>query len=196
MSLDILLDDDVTPADITLARVAGADTDVQTFHVRNSYAQEVRNVALVDTTQPQDEPEVFVRSGAPPQDQQWGLARIVGCDNAADPTWSVASTAWTYLGAYRALLIGRIPAGCAVYVEYKEHPPQSAAALNWRRQLIPIYDVYSIPAPEGLTRGMRGVLTGVGDFSRTGLIRGGAVTTTGTPDDQIHVEASLYLWVG
>lgn len=183
----------------SLDKVAGASTTPVEYHLwnekGNGAGQAASNVLLYDLTE-SSTPGTYLRSGIQPQDERWGEVRIIGVDNTGDATFTLATTDWTRLGAYGGLLIGEIPADCAVLLEYRETVPSTAASSFYRRQLAATSGEFSQSAPAALTRAMRGILTGVGDRGRTGLIRGGAVTPTGTPDDVVHAGALLWQWLG
>lgn len=173
---------------------AGADSDEIEVHVWNSKGdpggQTVRNAALVFQVEDPGNPNVFVSTGFPPVDELWARIKIIGYDNGGDPTWSVASTDWLPLGAYALALLGDIPPDCAVYVKLKLHPPTYAAESSWRFGLSALRDEYSRPVPPALSALDRGILVGIGDWSRSGLLTGGEVTATGTPDDEVHAAAA------
>src|SRR5690349_7797332 len=98
---------------------AGADSDTITFHAKNDgVATALNYMSLQRTVSPLD-PTVRLATGAPPQDQMWGRCRVVGFDNAADPTWSVGNSDWHYMGAFATgPLVPTIPVGCWVVLEY------------------------------------------------------------------------------
>lgn len=202
MAIEVYETDDTTlVSDLEFTNLdAGADSDVLTVHVWNEKGNPAgprrNNVRLILQVEHPTSPGVYVSTGFPPMDELWGLMRIVGYDNAADPTWSVASTDWQNVGAYSWLLSGDYPADCAVYVELKQRPPSGASAGTWRWALGHAADEYSAALPLALGQLDRGILHGVGDYARSGLIRGGEVTPTGTPNDEVHVAASQVLYQG
>lgn len=201
-TLDFYLDDDLTLLDdeAISGLEAGAYSTAIELHVwadkGAASPQAAANVRLVIDTEDPDTAGTFLRSGLAPQDELWGWMRIVGYDNTADPTWSATLTDWRPVGAYASLPVGTIAGDCAVYVEVRFRPPTTAAAMAWRFRPGAIYDEYAQPVPPALTMVDRGVLTGVGDGTRFGLISGLAVTPTGTPDDEVHVAAGTWLHEG
>jgi len=176
---------------------AGADSDTITFRAKNEGVATALNYMALQRTVHPTIPTVRLASGAPPQDQMWGRIRIVGYDNSVDPTWSVGNTDWYFVGAYGGgPPVPTIPVGCTVIQEYRAHPPGEAEVAPWVIALVPLYDEYHQPAPAALSRAMRGILHGVGDFTRNGIVRGLEVTATGTPDDEIHSAAGIWLHRG
>ncbi|HNU83847.1 MAG TPA: hypothetical protein PKO05_10485 [Thermoanaerobaculia bacterium] len=201
-TIDFYLDDDLTLlSDEAIPDLeAGAYTAPIELHVwvdkGAASPQPAKNVRLVIDTEDPDTAGTFLRSGLPPQDELWAWMRIVGYTNTADPTWSVPSTDWQAVGAYAGLPVGDIPGDCAVHLEVRWRPPTSAAEMAWRFRPGAIYEEYASPVPPAVTMLDRGVLTGVGDATRAGLISGLAVTPTGTPDDEVHVAAGTWLYQG
>lgn len=199
MAITLYRSDDTTLLDgISLTGIeAGADSDTITVHVWNSKGDDTgpdaENVLLVMRTADPDDSTRLLAAGVAPQDEQWGRLRIVGYDNGGEATWSVANTDWQTIGSYAGLLIGEIPADCAVYVEFLIHAPSNADEAPWTWSLLPVYSEYSQPAHPALTRVERGILTGVGDFGRSGLIAGLGVTVSGSPDDEVHSAAGFGL---
>lgn len=173
---------------------AGADSDELELHVWNSKGnpggQTARNVALVFQVEDPTAPNVFVSTGYPPVDELWGRGKVIGYDNDADPAWTVPATDYQPLGASALLLLGDIPPDCAVHIKLKLHPPTYATETAWRFGLSALRDEYSRPLPPALSALDRGILVGIGDWSRSGLLAGAAVTATGTPDDEVHVAAA------
>jgi hypothetical protein len=175
---------------------AGADSDAIAFKVKNDGETDALNVILVQRTVDPGDPNTLLATGVPPQDEGWGRVRITGFTNTAEPTWSVNTTDWTPLGAFSPLLVGDIPPDCLVHCEYKSHPPSSAETGPWVRSIVPIYNEYSQPLPPSLTRVDRGILTGVGDFAHSGLVSGLGVTVSGSPDDEVHSAAGVWVHKG
>lgn len=203
MSLEFYADDDTTlVSDLAFTGVeAGTDSDVLTLHLWNSInnpaGQAAQNVILIQQTEDPTVPDRFLASGVPPQDQQWGRARIVGFDNTGDPTWSVPNTDWTPLGAWSSLPIGTIPPDCAVYIERRLHPPSTATGLlTWRILDAVLKDEYARPLPAPFTLVERGVLPLTGDRATSVVLRGCEVTASGPADDEIHVAAGMWQYKG
>lgn len=166
---------------------AGADSDVATIKVKNDGGTTALNVLLVMRTVSAAAPNVLLANGVPPQDEMWGRMRIVA---------GATTTDWRSVGAYSGLLIGDIEPDAVVTVEFKLHPPSLAESLGWSFVPAPIYNENSQPVPPSLTRVDRGILTGIGDYSHSGLIRGLGVTATGTPDDEVHSAAGQWVHNG
>lgn len=202
MAIEIYLSDDTTLVeDLAFTGPgpggkvqAGADSDEIELHVWNDQGnpggQARRNVALVFQVEHPSTPDVFVSTGFPPVDELWGRAKIIDYDNAAAPTWTVPASDWQSMGAYALLLLGDVPPDCAVFLKLKLHPPSYSNPNAWRFGLSANVDEYSRPLPPSLSLLDRGILVGIGDGARSGLIRGGETTATGTPDDEVHVAAA------
>lgn len=186
MSVNLYRSDGTTPLDglaITNEQ-AGADSDVLTIKVKNDGATVAYNVLLVQRTADPVDPNTLLATGVPPQDEMWGRARVPGV------------TDWMPLGAYAGLLIGDMDAAEVVTVEYKSHPPSNAETGPYTRSPVPIYNEYSLPIPPSLTRVDAGILTGIGDYSHSGIVSGCAVTASGTPDAIVHCAAGLWVHRG
>lgn len=202
MAIEIYESDDTTlVSDLAFTNLdAGADSDALELHIWNDKGnpggQERKNGRFVLQVEDRDTANLFVSTGWPPMDELWGRVRVIGYDNTGDSTWTPASTDWMPVGAYAIALLGDIPPDCALYVEILQHPPASAEELAWRWSATVVTDEYSTPMPPAFTELDRGILTGVGDPSRSGLVSGLEVTATGTPDDDVHVAAGLWLWQG
>lgn len=198
MPLEVFEDDDTTPVeDLPFTGLdAGADSDTITVHIRNTGVATEPNVRLKLQVEHPSVANLFVSTGFPPMDELWGRARISGFDNTGDPTWSLASTDWQAMGAYSDLLVGDVPADCTIYLELRQRPPSSATAMFWRWALGYYSSVYSVPVPQAVALLDRGIFHGVGDYGRSGLVRGFAVTPTGTPDDKVHVAAGQVVYQG
>lgn len=166
---------------------AGADSDVTTIKVKNDGATTALNVLLVMRTVDPSDVNTLLASGVPPQDEMWGRMRI---------TAGATTTDWRHVGAYSGLLIGDIAVGATVTVEFKLRPPSLAETAPWTFVPLPIYNEYSQPVPPSLTRVDRGILTGIGDYSHSGIVSGLGVTATGTPDDEVHSAAGFWVHNG
>jgi hypothetical protein len=138
---------------------------------------------------------VFAATGTPPQDEYWFRWRVTGQIAVESPTQEPLTLDWRPAGAYTVLELGDLHAGCARLVELQAQPPSSAGpdGTTYEWQLLTRYNEFAIPAPPHTTELHRGVLTGVGDRSRSGLVHGGEVTASAVPDAEVHVAASLAL---
>ena len=199
--LQLFQDDDVTPVvDLPNTAQAGQDGEVLALHLWNNKddpaGQAAQNVLAAMRTESPTQPEVWLAAGVPPQNELWWRWRIVGFDNRGDSGWSVLNTDWHPLGAYSALPVGRIPPDCAVYFEAKRHPPSTAAAGAWRHQAVFFLDEYAQPIPHALGLLRRGILTGIGDVERSGIVFGCSVTASNPPDDQVHTDAGMWVHQG
>lgn len=176
---------------------AGEDSDPIELHIWNPLdSQDLANIMLVVRTAHLSTPNLWVAIGLPPQDELWWLMRVIGFNNAGDTSWSIATSDWMPLGGFAGFLLASIPDGCAVHVEVKLHPPRGASPMDYRFKLVGTYNEYSIPVPPALTMAQRGILPGVGDLARSGLISGLGVTTTGSPNDEVHSAAGFWLHRG
>lgn len=202
MPLEVYESDDVTlVSDLVFTNLdAGADSDVLTVHLWNNIGdgagQTRANVRLALLVEHPSSAGTYVATGFPPVDELWGKIRIVGYDNGGDPTWSIANSDWQAIGAYSGLELGDIPTDCAVYLELLQHPPSSASATTWRWALGHDADAYAAALPLALGLLDRGIVHGVGNYGHSGLVRGFAVTPTGTPNDKVHVAAGQVVYQG
>ncbi|OQC41406.1 MAG: hypothetical protein BWX64_00934 [Acidobacteria bacterium ADurb.Bin051] len=200
--LDWYLDDDLTTLDDEPipGLAAGSYSDAVELHLwvdkGSPSPQPAANVRVVLDTEDPASAGTFRRSGLPPQDELWGWMRVVGFDNTGDPTWTIPATGWQPVGAYAALPLGTIPGDCAVHLEVRFRPPVSAPELAWRFRPGAIYDEYAQPVPPVVTALGSGVLTGVGDGTRFGVVSGLALTPSSPADDEVHVAAGVWLHRG
>jgi hypothetical protein len=199
MPLIVYLDDDETLVeDLPIGNFeVGEDSTPVELHIWNPEGgQTLSNIQLLLRTAHLSSPNTWLAIGVPPQDELWGRIRVIGFDNAGDPTWSTPTTDWMPQGASAALLLASIPGGCAVYVEHSFHPPRGASPVDYRFKLVGTYAEFSLPVPLALTMAVRGILTGVGDLARSGLISGLGVTASGSPDDLVTSAAGFWLHRG
>lgn len=193
-----ILSPDLTPLeDVVVPNLeAGADSGVVPFAIRNSTGEDIRDALLVVQVEHPTIANRWVASGFAPVDELWPRVRLTGQDTTAAPLQQPYVTPWTPIGAYAALVIPEVLAGGIRLGELKIRPPSSAGPLAWRWMLATIEAEHSRPVPGPLTAAMRGVLTGVGDLSRSGLVRGGEVAVSSPADDEIHVAAAVWLHRG
>lgn len=200
--LELYEDDDATlVTDLEIAGFeAGADSDTLSLHLwndkGNSGGTDLYDVLLILEAEDPARPGVWIRSGVAPLDELWPACRVVGQDNTDRPEQQAYATAWTPLGASGSLLIPNILAGAARYLELRFHPPSTATATTWRFRLGGITAEASEPLPAAFATLAAGVLPGIGPTGWSGLVRGGAVTATGTPDDEVHVAAAQWTSAG
>ncbi len=194
-------DDTTLVSDLAVTNLdAAADSDVLTVHVwndkGNAAAQTVTNIMMQLYSESPTGSGTYVSEGVPPQDERWGRYRVVGYDNTGDSAWSTPSTDWVSVGAFSGLPVASIPGDCAIYLEIKFHPPASADELQWRWNIKAWHTDRAISLPAATSRQIMGIETGVGDYSNSHIVSGGAVTATGTPDDEVHVAAMHWVYQG
>ncbi|MEM6796106.1 MAG: hypothetical protein AAF725_19185 [Acidobacteriota bacterium] len=127
---------------------------------------------------------VGLMKGVPPQDELWARARFVGQNNAADPQQADFRTDWLPLGAYLAIPFPTLHAGCSRRVELVWQLPYSAQG-SW--VFLPTVDFSEHSRALASPHPLPGIVTGAGDRARSGLIRGGQLSVSDPPDDQIHI---------
>lgn len=193
-----ILKPDLTPlGDLVVPNLeAGQDSDVVELVLRNATGQDVTDALLVIQVEHPTTPGKYVAAGFPPQDELWARVRLTGQTGAGAPTQQNLLTDWTPIGAYAALHIPNVLAGGIRTLQLKMRPPSNASVANWRWALSTIELEHARAVPAALTFHQRGILTGVGDPARFGLIRGGAVTVSAPEDDEIHVAAAAWLHRG
>lgn len=160
----------------------------------NPAGQNLRNPALVFHTEDPALMDQWLKTGVSPQDERWPRVRFVDQDNSADPTQEAFVTDWRVCGGYRIFPYPSHHAGCMRRIEVRMRVPSTADGNSWRWRLSVLYSEYAIALPLGIVD--RGILTGVGEPARSGLIRGAAVSASGSPDEYFHVAARLLLWRG
>ena len=202
MAIELFQSDDTTPVtDLAITNYdAGSNSDTLTVHVWNDKGngggQAVSDVLFGLRTEDPQSAGSYLATGVPPQDELWGRMRIVGFDNTGDATFSVDNTDWRNVGAFAWLMIGAIPADCAVYVEVRFRPPAAATSTTYRHELISIYDENSQPAPLALHKVAAGIVHGVGDASHSGVLSGCDLSASSTPDDEVHSAPGFWVHKG
>jgi hypothetical protein len=196
--LQLFEEDGVTPVEnLAFTGVEkGADSDPLIVRLRNTGLQPAENIVYMQQTEDPEMAERWLASGVAPQDELWGRVEIIGFDNAEDPTWSIASTAPTTLGASSVLLIPLIPPGCDVSLRRKLHVPASASNVAWRIADTWFVNETARPLPVPLSRLDRGIATFAGDYAHRGVLHGCRVTASGSPDDEVHCAAGLFQVAG
>ena len=189
--LEIFQADDTTPVDdLAFPNVqAGAQSDLVEIHIWNDQGgsgQLAANVLLAFQAEDPQRAGIFLASNLPPLDQLWGRIRISGFANPGDPSWSVGTTELAPWGAHRPLVVGDIPADCAVFIEAALATPSAAAPpagspLAYRFGVAAHVDEHSRPAPAHLAQLHRGVLAHNGDGTSSYLIDGGQLAASSTP---------------
>lgn len=177
---------------------AGAASDALTVHLWNSKgdagAADLENLALVLYTEDPDTAGSWLRSGAVPSDELWAEVRFTGQDTTGDSGQQNYTTDWTKLGAYRVVTFPEIRGGNARKFEIRFRPPSTATANSWKWRLGVLVNEHTIAIPDGVIAD--GILTGLGDYGRSGIISGLTCAATGTPDDEVQVAAGRYFWQG
>ncbi|HEV7670111.1 MAG TPA: hypothetical protein VGS22_16460 [Thermoanaerobaculia bacterium] len=179
---------------------AGTETDVLEARVwwsrTDSSPSPAADVIVMLEIEDPGEPGTWLSAGLAPLDERWARVRVVDEVTTAHPEMGAQRTDWTPLGGGAVLRLDPISAGCARALEVKWIIPGFAQPAPYRVRLTPIGNARAIALPAGVTDVDRGILTGVGDLSWSGLVRGGEVTPSGTPDDELHVAALQYLHRG
>lgn len=203
MALQVYEADDTTLVeDLPFTNVeAGFDSDVLEVHVwndkGNDAGQDLENLLLLLQTEHPTIPNVWLRSGVPPQDELWGRGRIIGFTNTGDPTWSVPLSDWLPLGAFAGIPYADHPANCAVHLELAIHPPRTAAGLLvWNWMLAGMVGEYAMALPPALAAMERGILHGIGDTNRSYIVTGCEVSVSSPIDDEVHVAAGFWQYRG
>jgi hypothetical protein len=199
--IEILKTDGTPATDVVIADwEAGADSAAVSLDVwadrGNPTGQDADSIVIVVHTEDPTSPGTFVASGVPPQDEGWWQIRVVGQVNTDRPDQEPFVTGWQTAGAWSGLLIPRILAGAARRIEIRAHAPGYAPSRTWRVAVLAIWNEASRPLPAAASLAQRGILTGVGDPARSGLIRGGEVSVSDPPDNVVHVAGALWLQAG
>jgi len=128
----------------------------------------------------------WLSSGLPPLDELWPRLRITGQDTANAPAQQLEIHDWTPVGTGRALHLATLLSGGLRTGEIKFHPPATAARLTWQFRLAVIAAEHSYPVPAGARPG---ILTGLGDYGHSTLLRGLQVTAATPAADHVQVAA-------
>ena len=152
-------------------------------------AEPAEDVMIQSSTEDPTRPGVYLRTGLPPQDELWWFARVVGHTGATADYQSD----WTPLGAYRALSIPIVEADTARLIELRCTPPGGSSDTTYRTRLSAAAETHAIPIPPTTVRGIQ---SGVGDPTATGLVTGADVTVTDPVSDTVDVSPGLYVFAG
>ena len=201
MSFEILTPDGDPFEDVAApAWEAGTTTDLVEaevwWHRTDATAAPAVDVYLLIEIEDPDDAGSWLSSGLAPLDERWTRVRVVGETTAEHPEMTAQRTDWVPLGGAAALRLDPIFAGCARAIEVRWDVPGHAAPGPYRVRLTPIGASRALALPAGLTDLDRGVLTGVGDLSRAGLVRGCEVTTSVVADDEVAIAAGTWLHAG
>ena len=182
---------------LTFAPTAGTPTAAQELHLWNDEdgtagsdtATEVRITALArtqgDTNYTQND-EVLT-SG-------WLEVRAIGANGTGI---SVQTTSWQRIGNGRYLYLLDIPAECNRELEFRLNVPASAGSVTKEIKIRAVASKLSVTLSEGfMESGAQGVYSGLGDELFSGILQGGVVTATGTPDDDINIANLIWIHKG
>jgi hypothetical protein len=171
-----LLNPDLTPLDsVTITHFeAGQDSDPIPFVIQNTGPDQTDLLFVIQAEHPTT--GLVVSSGLPALDELWARARLSGPEPID----------WTPIGTTRGLHIATLQAGAIRTGEIRFRPPATAASLAWRFVLGVIAAENSHPVGDG-TR--QGILTGLGDYGHSALLRGFQVTAATLAADRVHIAA-------
>lgn len=124
----------------------------------------------------------------------WLEVRAIGSDGTGiEPQ----TTSWQRIGYGRYLYLRDIPAECKRELEFRMNVPASSGSVAVEVKIRAVARKLSVPLSEGfLQAGAHGIFSGLGDALFSGLLQGGAVTETGTPDDEIHISNLVWIHKG
>jgi hypothetical protein len=185
-----LLKPDLTPLDsVTITHFeAGQDSDAIPFVIQNTGPDQSDLLLVVQAENPTT--GLVVSAGLPPLDELWARARLTGPEPID----------WTPIGTTGGLHIATLQAGNIRTGEIRFRPPATAASLAWRFTLGIIAAENSHPVGPGARQG---ILTGLGDYGHSALLRGFQVTSAAPTADHVHIAAGhvihrgrLYGYVG
>jgi len=188
-----ILTPDLTPLDgVEIPDLeAGQDSASVPFVLRNT-GPDAADLLLV--LQAQDSATgLWLSAGLPPLDELWPRLRITGQDTANAPAQQLEIHDWTPVGTGRALHLATLLSGGLRTGEIKLHPPATAARLTWQFRLAVIAAENSYPVPAGARPG---ILTSLGDYGHSALLRGFQVTAATPAADHVHVAAGQFVHRG
>jgi hypothetical protein len=97
-------------------------------------------------------------------------------------------TAWAKIAPGRPLRFPTLPGDSGYVVQLRVNVPIGQLSDAFQFKLDAHYQLPSLPIPVGLwSAGQRGVFSGAGDTSASWLIAGGALTASGSPDNNVHL---------
>jgi hypothetical protein len=171
-----LLNTDLTPLDIVEIThfEAGQDSDAIPFVIQNTGPDQTDLLLVIQAEHPAT--GLVVSAGLPPLDELWTRVRLTGPEPID----------WTPIGITRGLHIATLPSGALRTGEIRFRPPATAASLAWRFTLGIIAAENSHPVGPGARQG---ILTGLGDYGHSALLRGFQVTATMPSADRVHIAA-------
>jgi len=171
-----LLKPDLTPLNsVTITHFeAGQDSDPIPFVIQNTGPDQTDLLLVIQAEHPTT--GLVVSAGLPPLDELWTRARLTGPEPID----------WTPIGATRGLHISTLPSGAIRTGEIRFRSPATAASLAWRFTLGIIAAENSHPVGPGARQG---ILTGLGDYGHSALLRGFQVTAATPAADRVHIAA-------
>jgi hypothetical protein len=163
---------------------AGQDSGSIPFVLRNTGPDAADLLLVLQAQDPAT--SLWISSGVPPLDELWPRLRITGQDTANAPAQQLEIHDWTPVGTGRALHLATLLSGGLRSGEIRFHPPSTAARLTWSFRLAVIAAEHSYPVPAGARPG---ILTGLGDYGHSALLRGFQVTAATPAADHVQVAA-------
>lgn len=122
---------------------------------------------------------------------RWLEMRVTGVIGDTPPY----TTGWQPVGRGRPFKLNPIPAQSAISVELRDNVPGSAG-----NSIVEIYVKYTVEGPSvaiGLGPyygGLSGIVSGIGDGTRSFIVSADPITASGSPDDEIHLGDMV--WIG
>jgi hypothetical protein len=106
-------------------------------------------------------------------------------------------TGWAKIMPGRPLRFPVLPGDAGYIVQFRVNVPIGQLSDSFSFKLDAHYQEPSLPIPVGLwSAGARGVFDGCGDAGSSFLIAGGALTASGTPDNNVHLADLQYRYQG
>ncbi len=171
-----LLKPDLTPLDsVTITHFeAGQDSDAIPFVIQNTGPDQADLLLVIQAEHPTT--GLLVSAGLPPLDELWARVRLTGPEPID----------WAAIGTTRGLHVTTLQSGAIRNGEIRFRPPATAASLAWRFTLGIIAAENSHPVGPGARQG---ILTGLGDYGHSVLLRGFQVTAATPAADRVHIAA-------
>jgi hypothetical protein len=163
---------------------AGQDSGSIPFVLRNTGPDVADVLVVLQVLDPVS--GQWLSAGLPPLDELWSRLRITGQVTTNTPAQQLEIHDWTPVGTDRALHLATLLSGGLRTGEIRFHPPATAARLTWQFRLAVVAAEHSHPVPAGARPG---ILTGLGDYGHSALLRGFQVTAATPATDRVHVGA-------
>lgn len=194
-------DDSALAGTITLPHTAGIPTTAEQRNLWNDKgggvgaddANELRIFALAREAGTSDPFTVDVDVAA----NGWIEARAVGQGGPGDPP--MQTTGWTPIGKGRYLHLRVLPSDGKREIEIRLNVPAGAGTGTAGREILvrAIAGSAAVALEQGHhATGGFGIVHGVGDGNYSALLEGGTLTATGTPDDEVHLDATVWIAKG